>query len=387
MGVASVLGGLLAADHATADPGAVATKLAQVRALEVQLDALGVRESAAVEAYNGARYRLGVAQQRIRVNGAELRRARGDHARAQRALAARLNAIYRQPPMSMPELLLSAGSLSSLSGRMDAMRRISQSDGDMVHQLKQLKVRIHSARITLIAERRVVRRQVGVAAEQKRQIEAVLSERAALLKRSRGELFVLVAQERRRQAELAAAAQRRIAYLQAQRQRQTAPAAPGVQTLPGVTAPIPQAGPSALAAPASGLPQSPSVTSSVPGAASGGRLDVVQEAMRYLGTPYQWGGSGPGGFDCSGFTSYVYSRFGKQLPHYTGAQYSAGPRVAESNLEPGDLVFFNGVGHEGIYIGGGKFIHAPHTGDVVKISSLSDPSYQGTYDGAVRPSG
>jgi cell wall-associated NlpC family hydrolase len=395
LGLGTALGGLAAATVAKADPAAVAAKLAEVQALEAQLNALGAQESAAVEAYNGARYRLGVAQQRIRINGARLREARAEHKTAQKLLAARLVAIYRQGPVTMPEVILSSGSLSAISGRLDAMKRIAKSDGEIVQQLAGLRKRIRTARVTLVAEHAIARRQVVLAAEQKQRVEAVLAQRAAILKNSRAQLVVLVEQERRRQAELAAAAARRIAYMQAQRERaatvqRLTPGAPA-QTLPGVTAPVPQASgsgsPLTGGAPApAGTPQSPSVPSTVPGA-TGGRLDVVQEAMKYLGTPYRWGGSGPGGFDCSGFTSYVYSKFGRSLPHYTGAQYTSGARVSEGNLEPGDLVFFNGVGHEGIYIGGGKFIHAPHTGDVVKISSLNDGYYRSTYDGAVRPGG
>jgi cell wall-associated NlpC family hydrolase len=74
---------------------------------------------------------------------------------------------------------------------------------------------------------------------------------------------------------------------------------------------------------------------------------------------------------------YVYAQVGVSLPHYTGAQWNMGVPVSPDQLQPGDLVFFNGVSHVGIYIGGGQFIHAPHTGDVVKISSLSDDSYIG----------
>ena len=93
--------------------------------------------------------------------------------------------------------------------------------------------------------------------------------------------------------------------------------------------------------------------------------------MQYLGTPYVWGGAAPGGFDCSGLVMYVYEQIGVSLPHSSYAQWNdgiAGPDATSS--QPGDLVFFDGLGHVGIYIGGGEFIHAPHTGDVVKISSL-----------------
>ena len=84
-----------------------------------------------------------------------------------------------------------------------------------------------------------------------------------------------------------------------------------------------------------------------------------------------WGGASPSGFDCSGLTMYVYAQLGIGLDHYTGSQCNAGPHVSISQLQPGDLVFFYaGHDHVGIYMGGGLFIHAPHTGDVVEISSL-----------------
>jgi len=117
---------------------------------------------------------------------------------------------------------------------------------------------------------------------------------------------------------------------------------------------------------------------------------AVQIALQYLGVPYVWGGADPlTGFDCSGLTMYVYAQLGIQLTHYTGSQFYEGTRVPPWALQPGDLVFFEpsarGPQHEGMYIGGGKFIQAPHTGDVVKISSLSEPGYAFGFVGAVRP--
>jgi cell wall-associated NlpC family hydrolase len=115
---------------------------------------------------------------------------------------------------------------------------------------------------------------------------------------------------------------------------------------------------------------------------------AVQIALKYLGIPYVWGGSTPtGGFDCSGLVMYVYGQLGIHLHHFTGLQWLEGTRIEASQLRAGDIVFFRPEGghpgHEGMYIGGGKFIQAPHTGDVVKISDLA--GYASMYVGAVRP--
>jgi cell wall-associated NlpC family hydrolase len=115
---------------------------------------------------------------------------------------------------------------------------------------------------------------------------------------------------------------------------------------------------------------------------------AVAIAERYLGIPYVWGSANPKvGLDCSGLTMLVYRKLGVTLDHYAAFQWLEGQRVAPQDLEPGDLVFFDmeadGPGHVGMYIGGGQFIQAPHTGDFVKISTLD--SYASKYVGAVRP--
>ena len=109
---------------------------------------------------------------------------------------------------------------------------------------------------------------------------------------------------------------------------------------------------------------------------------VSKYARRFLGVPYRYGGMSPrSGFDCSGFVAFVYRRFGVALPHYTFAQFQRGRRVARRRLDPGDLVFFDGLNHVGLYIGRGRFIHAPHSGSHVRVERLR---YGGRFAGARR---
>ncbi|EPZ61295.1 nlpC/P60 family protein [[Clostridium] sordellii ATCC 9714] len=112
-------------------------------------------------------------------------------------------------------------------------------------------------------------------------------------------------------------------------------------------------------------------------------------AYSKLGSPYVWGAEGPNTFDCSGLTSYVFrNAAGVSLPRTSGSQYGVGTSVSKANLQPGDLVFFatggGGISHVGIYVGGGQMIHAPQTGDVVKVSNINSSYWQNAYVGAKR---
>ncbi len=118
---------------------------------------------------------------------------------------------------------------------------------------------------------------------------------------------------------------------------------------------------------------------------------VLQYAAKYINTPYKYGGTTPAGFDCSGFTQYVYKHFGVGLPRTAAAQASTGTRIAKADLAPGDLVFFatggGGIDHVGIYAGSGRFIHSssPTSGGVI-YTSLKENYYAKSYAGARRVS-
>jgi gamma-D-glutamyl-L-lysine dipeptidyl-peptidase len=117
------------------------------------------------------------------------------------------------------------------------------------------------------------------------------------------------------------------------------------------------------------------------------RAELVKTARRFIGVPYRWGGTDvEEGFDCSGLTLVCYRLNGLNLPRVSRSQYQAGRRVARDQLQPGDLVFFatkggSRVTHVGLYIGNGKFIHAPRTGKTVRIANLSTPFFTRTFVG------
>ena len=117
--------------------------------------------------------------------------------------------------------------------------------------------------------------------------------------------------------------------------------------------------------------------------------DIVATAKKYLGAPYKYGGKSPSGFDCSGFVYYVYRSLGIKISRTQATMYKQGTPVSKSDLQPGDLVFFQntykaGISHVGIYVGNGKFIHSPSSGKVVSYANLNSKYYVNHYYGAAR---
>jgi peptidoglycan DL-endopeptidase CwlO len=341
---------LLSTAAATADPGTVSAKQAQAAQIIAQINAINTHLSVAIERWNFANVKL----QRI---GSDLQRAhhelgvaRVNLKRSQVALSRQALDVYTSTDSnSTLEVLLGASSLDDLINRIDTVSRVNDQRSSLVGDVKQFQSSVTSQAVRLRIARTAQAHIVAQRAAQKASIQSQLSQRNRLLSSVRGEIAHLKAVEASRQLALASQARARIGLQ------------PNGFTGIGIGASTPDA-------------------SVVPPSRYSG---VVGIAMRYLGIPYVWAGASPAGFDCSGFVMYVYAQVGVSLPHSSYAQYGMGEAVSSSDLQPGDLVFFDGLGHVGIYIGGGQFIHSPHTGDVVKISSLTG-WYSDTYVGARR---
>jgi len=373
-----LLAAAIAAAPAFGDPSISEKRAEELRVLG-EIHSLDVQLEKATEAYDLANVKLDRIQAALRTNGTELTVARRNLTVAQRQLGARLKTLYVSGDSgSTLEILLGATSLDDFLNRVDTVNRVSDQDALIVREVKTFRhsVLVHGAELKKArAEQKQV---VAQRAAAKADIQQGLAEREQLVASIRAEIVRLEAEERARQERLAREAHLRFLQQQEAARQQQATQALGTQPItptasPGAPSPAPVViGSSAV---------TPEGVTVAPPSRYGGAVGI---AMQYLGTPYVWGGSSPGGFDCSGFVMYVYSQIGVSLPHNAAAQYGYGAPVSRDQLEPGDLVFFDGLGHVGIYIGGGQFIHSPHTGDVVKISSLDESWYSATFVGARR---
>ena len=360
---------LSAATGASADPS-VEDRRAQAQAILGEINALGAEVGAAAERYNGATYELQSITSELTEARKDLRSARELRQVSVARISKRLRQLYfRGDNGGALEVILGARSLDELLERVDVTQRIAEQDARIARDARELRERI-AKRESQLADARA--RQANVVeqrAAEKTAIEGKLAERERLLASVKDEIQRLEAAERRRQAELEQ--QARIA-LERQQRAAAREAQERSQAAQGTTPAVSSAQPP-VAVPDPGT--SNSTSDYVPpdaDASKGAR--VVAIAMQYLGVPYRWGGASPSsGFDCSGLTMYVYAQVGVSLPHYAAAQYQLGTPVSRDQLQPGDLVFFNNLGHMGMYIGGGNMIHAPQTGDVVKISSINEP--------------
>jgi peptidoglycan DL-endopeptidase CwlO len=344
-----------AAGVATGDPS-IGAKRAQAQGVLSQINQLDMSLERARTRYELATHRLQQIDHELAVNKVGLRAARANLESSQRALMQRLVLIYTsRDDQSTLGVVLGAKSIGDLVTRIEAVQSVSSQDHAVLNEVTRFKRQVTTHQHALVRAHRAQTSLVRERAAAKQRLSSQIAHEQGLLSSIKGEIVQLEAAARARA--LASAAAARASYADAQQ----AAALQVQNSVVGATASTPDA-------------------TVAPPSQYGG---VVGVAMRYLGVPYVWGGASPSGFDCSGLVMYAYAQMGVSLPHYTGAQWNVGVPVSRDDLQPGDLVFFDGLGHVGIYIGGGQFIHAPHTGDVVKISSMTG-WYAATYVGARR---
>jgi peptidoglycan DL-endopeptidase CwlO len=265
-------------------------------------------------------------------------------------LNSRVEAMYKSGSTGYMEVILSSESIGDFFTRVDMVKSLVNHDQKVISELKSEKDTIDKKKKEL--ETKLSQSEQAKAASEAKKNELVEAAKAK---------ETLVAELESKSQNLTA----QIGNLEAEAQRAAAEAAAASQTVSRENSTRePNANNTG-----STTPSAPSTPAPAPSNGSGSA--VVSAAYQYLGVPYVWGGTTPSGFDCSGFTSYVYRQMGISIPRTARQQQNFGTKVSLSALQPGDLVFWGSPAyHVGIYIGGGSYIHAPTTGDVVRVATL-----------------
>ena len=351
----------------------LADRQAEADQIEAELVQLDSDLEHAIESYNEANARLEQTEQRIDENTTRLAITRNNLSVAQQELNQALVNAYMHGETDIVQVMLSAESLSAVLDEVSLLNRATSHSADVLSRIRQYKVEVKERQADLEKEQ-AARKQAVADKEARRQaVEQGLAARQARLGSVKAEILDII--EQRAAAERAAAEARA---------RQAA-AALGQASAVAAQTPSPDIGGAAGAGDGGGASGGGdgssggggTTTVPAPPPASGVGASAAGVAMGQLGTPYVWAGASPGGFDCSGLVMWAFAQVGVSLPHNAAAQYGVGSPVDRASLQPGDLVFFSGLGHVGIYIGGGQYVHAPQTGDVVKVSSMDRGDYVG----------
>jgi peptidoglycan DL-endopeptidase CwlO len=310
-----------------------------------------------------AQHRLAQAKESLRVNKQKLRIAKVNFHAAQKRLMTRLYSLYVNGTPDTLDVIAGAHSISQLIDRAESAQVLSNQDAALGQQALSYEHAVQARERRLQQLKRQREAEAASIKAKLREKQSELDQQKRLLASINTTIQHLQRQEAEREQRLKAEAEARLRQELAEKRAEArAAAAQSHKTSSTTLVPPPPV----------------NIPTGNPGV---GHPQAAQIALRYLGVPYVWGGASPSGFDCSGLVMYVYAQLGISLPHYTVAQWNATEPISQSEMAPGDLVFFDGLGHVGIYIGGGQFVDAPHTGAVVRIDNLSD---FGSFDGARR---
>ncbi len=353
-----ILGALVLASFVAASAGAKSTpqiRAAQAheRAVIAQVNQIGNQLQAVEDRAQIAQSRLALVKESLATNTYRLHLARENFHEAQLRIMQRLYSLYVSGKPSTLDVLAGARSLSQVIDNAEAAQTVSQQDSQLGRKALQFEHAVQTRQHDLTKLRAKRADTVRSLASQKQQIQSALAHQRRLLASIHSSIHQLQVEEARRQAALRAAYEAR---LRAEQQAAAAAAEKASQS--------------------SGFPTIPTVLGN-----GSGHPQAANIALQYTGVPYVWGGASPSGFDCSGLVMYVYAKLGISLPHYTVSQWDVTQPIALSQAQPGDLIFFNGLEHVGIYLGGGQMVDAPHTGSVVRVESIYG---FGSIDGARR---
>src|SRR6476619_7813267 len=322
----------------------ISAKRAEARQVENQIMNQQAALEKQIEKYNAVHQHYLQTRHQLQNNRIVLGVARKNLAHAQKLLAQSLTSAYKSTNEDVVSFLLASHSFTELVDHVQVLQRANDANSNLIAQIAQTKKVIAVRTRQLSTETAQLAKDQRAQLAAKQQVEAGLHSLQARKSQISADIQHLIDQQQAREQAAATAA--------------AAAASGGSVGGTGGSIPVP------------------------PSSTLGGQAVAIAE--QYLGVPYVWGGASPSGFDCSGLVMYVYAQLGVSLPHNAYEQYLALPHVPTSDLEPGDLVFFYGFGHVGIYIGGGMMIHAPHTGTVVQIASVAD---EGGIAGAARVPG
>ena len=349
---------ILAPRAAGAD--AIADKRAQAARIAQQLEADGERLSQLDEQFNQARLAATTVNQKAAAAKAELAQADAALAAAQqRAKAQAVDAYVSGGGLAASTLTSRANLAGDPSRRDQYVAAIVGAQHDAIDALKQARTEVDARRADAHNAQAAANAALAKVNASRSAAAAVQKSEQATLKNVQGELTALVAAEQQRRAAADAAKAQALAAKRATSAASAKPSAPAASTKPGSSTPTTRRSPG------------PSEPSGPPPAVSSGAGAAVQKAKEQLGKPYEYGGSGPDSYDCSGLTMVAWKAGGVSLPHSAEAQYNSIAHVSTSALQPGDLLFYGSpIHHVGIYVGNGQMIEAPQTGEVVRYASI-----------------